>query len=372
MTRVAWLGLVVLATLVVVVQLPGAHATAWHFFELSVDLLFDRGPEGDRSGLRLYGDHPELQYGPLSILIAAPFVLLGDGAGEAAVIIVGMALGVLAVWLVLDIIRGAWAGLEETAAGTLGVLGTVVVVTWGDVAVRTAHIDDAIALIGILLGVRWVARDAGNAATVAFAVAAAAKPWAVVFVPLAALPGGPARFLRPAIAASLAVATWIPFILAEPDTLDTSDFGIENDPTSLLRALGVDAATTPGWVRPVQLVGGLILVGIVVGVGRWPAALLAGVSWRLLFDPGAHRYYTIGFVLGALLVESRLRPGRTPWWTVAGALALEITAVPDIPVGPGQIARLATIVAAFVTVAMVRPTPVPRVKVRALRADGHP
>lgn len=359
MSRGAWIGLVVLATVVVVVQLPGAHATAWHFFELSVDLLLDRGPEGDRSGLRLYGDHPELQYGPLSILVAVPFVLLGDGPGEAAVIVVAMALGLGAVWLVLDILRAAWGGLDDATAGMLGVVGTVVVVTWGDVAVRTAHLDDAIALIAILLGLRWVVRDAGTAATLAFAVAAAAKPWAVVFVPLAALPGGPARLLRPVIAASLAVATWVPFILAEPDTLDTSDFGIENDPTSLLRALGVDAATTPGWVRPVQLVGGLILVGIVVGVGRWPAAMLAGVSWRLLFDPGAHRYYTIGFVLGALLVESRLRPGRAPWWTVAGALTLEVTAIPDIPVGPGQGVRLATIVVAFVAVTMMRPAPVP-------------
>lgn len=355
MTRAAWIGLVALATSVVVVQLPGAHATAWHFFELSVDLLLDRGPEGDRSGLRLYGDHPELQYGPLSILVAVPFVLLGDGPGEAAVIIVGMALGLAAVWLVLDIVRTAWGGLDDATARTLGVVGVVVVVTWGDIAVRTAHLDDTVALTGILLGVRWVVRDVGNAATLAFALAAAAKPWAVVFVPLAALPGGPARILRPAIAASLAVATWIPFILAEPDTLDTSDFGIENDPTSLLRALGVDAATTPGWVRPVQLVGGLVLVGIIVGVGRWPAAILAGVSWRLLFDPGAHRYYTIGFVLGALLVESRLRPGRPPWWTVAGAVALEATAIPDIPVGPGQIVRLSTIILAFAAVAMMRP-----------------
>ena len=38
----------------------------------------------------------------------------------------------------------------------------------------------------------------------------------------------------------------------------------------------------------------------------------------------------------ALLVELRARPDRLPLFTVAGAVALELTAVPDVHVGSGK------------------------------------
>ena len=335
------------------VQLPGPHATAWHFFDLGADLLVGRGPEGDGWGLALYRDHPELQFGPLSIVVALPFSLLGHLLGtttaEVAVMVAGSALGLLVVGLLLDVVDelvpGGRASLSPSAALAAGL---VVVITWGDVAVRTAHIDDALALTGLVFALRAVARGEGWVATAALAFAAAAKPWAAVFVPLAAVPEGRHRLLRPLVAGGIAVLTWMPFILAEPATLDTSDFAIDNDPTSVLRALGVDAATTPEWVRPAQLLGGFAVVAGLVLWRRWPAALLAGIAWRLLLDPGAHRYYTVGFVLGALVLEMRARPGRPPWLTIAGAVVLEATAVPDGPVGVGQALRLTVVVAALV------------------------
>ena len=244
--------------------------------------------------------------------------------------------------------------------------GLVVVVTWADIAVRTAHIDDAIALAATVAALRWTLRDRTTAATLMFALAAAAKPWAVMFVPLAMLPIRPGSWRRPVIAAGAAVATWIPFIVAEPDTLDTSGFEITNDPTSSLRAFGIDAATTPGWVRPAQLVGGCLIVGVLTLLGRWPAGILAAVSWRLLLDPGVHRYYTAGFVIGALLVEKRIRPGRPPWFTIGAGVVLEVTAIPDIPVGPGQAARLAVLAGAL-AVAALATIPAPR---RVVGDDG--
>ena len=330
-----------------IVQLPGPHATAWHFFELATDLLVGNGPSGDRDGLALYADHPELQFGPVSILFAAPFTILGPVAGKYAAMGVVSVFGLVVVRLLADVVP-----IRSTPAGVAAAIA--IVITWGDIAVRTAHVDDAIALVAIVAALRWVVHDRATAATAMFALAAAAKPWAVVFVPLAALPLQPGSWRRPVIAAGAAVATWLPFIVSEPDTLGTSGFEIVNDPTSSLRALGIDAATTPDWIRPVQLVGGLAIVAALVMWDRWPGAILAGITWRLILDPGVHRYYTAGFVLGALLVELRSRPNRIPWFTIVGAGVLELTAVPDVPVGPAQIARLAVLLAALAAAALDR------------------
>jgi len=340
-----WWALGAVSAVVLLVQLPASHATAWHFFELAADLLVGDGPDGDGQGLALYRDHPELQFGPLSILVALPLTLLG-GAGEIVVLILGSAVGLILVRMSFD----TYGELRPLVAAAVGV---VIVVAWGDVVVRTAHIDDAITLLAVAAAVRAIAQDRGRAskiATVMLAVAAAAKPWGVIFAPLAAAPAGPWRWLRPIVAAGVGVLTWAPFVLAAPDTLDTSEFGIRTDPTSVLRAFGVDAATTPTWVRPTQLVGGMVLVAVLVAARRWPAAFLAGVAWRLLLDPGAHRYYTIGFVLGALLVELGSRRDRIPWFTITAALALEVTAMPDVPTGPALALRAVTVMVALFVV----------------------
>jgi hypothetical protein len=346
-----------------IVQLPGPHATAWHFFELAGDLILGNGPPGDRDGLRLYGDHPELQFGPLSILVALPFTRLGTSAGEIAVMAAGSLLGIAVIGLVMAAMSEATRPADERPTVRDWAIGIVLVAVWGDIAVRTAHLDDAIALTAIAAALVAVRRTRPTDAMVLLAVAAAAKPWAVVFVPLCAVPLSASSWRRPLVAAVAAVATWVPFIVAEPDTLDTSRFEITNDPTSSLRAFGIDAATTPDWVRPTQLVAGLAIVALLVAARRWPGAVLAGISWRLLLDPGVHRYYTAGFVIGALLVEDRLRPGRIPWWTIAAAVVLESSAVPDIAVGPARVARLAVIAIALAAATLARaPRPVEGVR----------
>ena len=35
--------------------------------------------------------------------------------------------------------------------------------------------------------------------------------------------------------------------------------------------------------------------------GRWHRAVMAAVAFRLLMDPAANRYYTVGLVLGLLM-----------------------------------------------------------------------
>lgn len=352
-----WLTLAALSAAVLVVQLPGPHATAWHFFDDAARLLIGRGPAGQAGGLHLYGGHPELQFGPLSIVAAVPFVPLGPALGAWVAMIVSSVAGLVALALLLDTVRRLAPGVGD-AAGTWVLLvgGAAAVITWGDVAVRTAHIDDAIALVATAAALRSCAQGRGRATTAALVVASAAKPWAVMFAPLALVPPTGARGAREALARALVrfglvgaitALMWAPFVVAEPQTLDTTRYRITNDVTSVLRALGIDDPTTPLWVRPTQLIGGMSLVALLVVRGRWPAALLVGVAWRILLDPGAHRYYTVGLVLGALLVELPARRGRFPWFTLVAAVVLEATAIPGVPGTPARTLRLACVAAAL-------------------------
>lgn len=351
----AWLPLwpvfVAVGTVTLVVQLPGPHATAWHFFDDAAQLLLlGDGPAGQAGGLHLYRDRPDFQFGPLSIVVAAPLSFLGPTAGSWLAMLAASAAGLLALALLLDAVEALVPGFRrEVPPPVLLLGGATVVIAWGDVAVRTAHIDDAIALLSIVAAVRWCALGRSWPATLALAVAAAAKPWAIMFAPLALLPlpVNRAGIGRVGLVGGLAALTWAPFVLAEPQTLDTSEFGILNDPTSVLRALGIADATTPAWTRPAQLAGGMIVVTGLVVARRWPAAVLAGMAWRLLLEPGANRYYTIGLVLGALLVELVHRRSRLPWMTVTAAAVLEMTAFPGAPAVPGRTLRMACVVSAL-------------------------
>jgi hypothetical protein len=346
-----WPSLACVSMIVLLVQLAGPHATAWHFFDDAARLLIGTGPAGDGSGLHLYRDHPELQFGPLSILAAVPMSLLGTTAGPWAAMVAASIAGLVAFSLILDAVELLRPGLlRDCPPAVLLVGGATVVITWGDVAVRTAHIDDAIVLLAMAAALRSCAGGHGPATMLSLAVAAAAKPWAIMFAPLALVPPG-RRLLRALLVGVIAAVTWAPFVIAEPRTLDVGDFVIENDPTSVLRALGVDDPATPPWARAVQVVGGTAVVALLVAARRWPAALAAGVAWRLLFEPGAHRYYTIGLVLGLLLVELVVRPRRLPLATVAAAVTLELTASPAMPDLPGRYLRLACVLAVLLAVA---------------------
>jgi hypothetical protein len=344
--------LAALTVVVALVQLPGPHATAWHFFDDAARLLIGRGPSGEASGLRLYADHPDLQFGPLSILLALPFALLGETVGQWAAMVVTAGAGLAAYALILSGVEVMLPSGRRIADSAMIFGGALAVITWGDIAVRTAHFDDAVALVALAAALRWCALDRGRPTALALAVAAAAKPWALMFVPLALVPSGLHRGRRIVLVAVVVAATWVPFVLADSATLDVRDFRIVNDQTSVLRALGIDDPMTPLWVRPLQVVGGFLVVAAVVLRGRWPAALACGLAWRLLLEPGAHRYYTAGVVLALLFVELAARPRRLPFVTAVAALVLELTALPDAPARLGSLARLAIVL--FIPIAAIQ------------------
>lgn len=348
-----WRVVVAAAAVVLLAQLPGTHATAWHFFDDAAQLL---AGGGDGTGLHLYAAHPEFQFGPLSILAALPFTVFGERAGSWIAMVVGSAAGVLAFWFLLRTVLTLGARPSRLTATIAGVLFVVV---WGDVAVRTAHIDDALALAATAAAVWACASGRAVPTAVLLGVAAAAKPWAIAFAPLALAVPGPRPAARLLLVAAVPVLTWAPFVLAEPATLDVTEFRIDVDPTSTLRALGVDTAETPGWARPAQLLGGLALATWSVRRGRWHAVVLAAVAWRLLLEPGAHRYYTAGAVLGALLIELTADAARgrgrrrvaLPWRSAALAATLELTALPGAPELVARTARLGAVLAALAAVA---------------------
>jgi len=73
-----------------------AAANSWHFFALGGRLLTRPAP--DRGGLHLYATHPELQFGPLTLLVAVPLRHLDPWQGRVAatVLLTVMGLVVLA------------------------------------------------------------------------------------------------------------------------------------------------------------------------------------------------------------------------------------------------------------------------------------
>ena len=95
---------------------------------------------------------------------------------------------------------------------------------------------------------------------------------------------------------------WSPFILATIQTLEGMRPTVRLAPDSVLRLFGFDSSSVSSALRYVQLGLALTMVAVVAVWRRRPAgALLAGVACRIALDPGTWNYYTVGFLLGALM-----------------------------------------------------------------------
>jgi hypothetical protein len=225
------------------------------------------------------------------------------------------------------------------------VAGAFFVIAWEELAVAFGHLDDCLAIVCAVAGVwAWVvprARPGVRAALAGTAIglAAAAKPWAFVFLPVIALPlmgpEGPAawrdRLRAVAVAAAcvvaVTVAAWVPFFAADPATTNALHYQIANMPDSALRALGVSAARTPSWDRAVQIIAGCALGLVAIVRRRWAGVILLGAGARIALDPGVHKYYTPEVMAGALLWELAGQRRAWPAWTIVGYLTLDIAPV---------------------------------------------
>jgi hypothetical protein len=180
-------------------------------------------------------------------------------------------------------------------------------------------------LLFTALAVRAVARGGSSLVGVLLAAAVLSKPWAIAFVPLVfAVPRG-RRTLALAWAVVPVAAVAAIFLIGDPNTANAAGFGIPNAPSSSLRVLGVNAATTPGWDRPAQFVLGFA-VGLVAALrGRWAAVVMVAAAVRIALDPGVYSYYTAAILLGAVVWDVHARKGRVVplWsWIVFAALFL--------------------------------------------------
>lgn len=360
----------------------------WKFFTTGTSLLFGghpaviggitggpgtAGPAGlpgppAPGGLHIFASYPALQMGPLAYLVTGVLRHLGPDNGLVAAEVFLQACGLLIVYLTERIAVSVRPSLREDPRFPFTMLtgGAVFLVAWSELAAGFAHLDDGLALLLAVLAVLAATGQPAHPVLtgVCLGLAADAKPWALVFLPVALI----ARTRRDATLALLAAiltvtAAWLPFFIADPGTVHATKFLIRNQPMSALRALGVRENYTPSWDRLTQVLLGCALGTLAVWRRRWAAVLLLAGGARLLLDPAAHSYYTPDVMTGALLwdVLGGRRPadvpgGRraAPVWSIASFAALNVAPlVISDPATQGTI-RLG-LIAAFTVATLMLP-----------------
>jgi hypothetical protein len=285
---------------------------SWHYFA-----------EGSRSllhadGLHTYAVAPTLQIGPLALLVAGAF----GAAGSWGLPLAQIAMTALALVVVRVVADHAPPGTRHTR---ILATGLVLAPTWTVLSVRWAHVDDVLALT-LLAALVWAITRPGVRpvlAGLAVAGACAAKPWAVIGLPvLLALPARRERAVGIAVALTGVAAAWAPFVLADPGTLAAMHPSVGVGDTSIMWWLGYHESVLPTWDRLAQLVGAPAVALVAVLRGRWPAALLVGIAVRLALDPQDLSYYAAGAVVAALVLDLWGLRTRVPWVSLMTTLVL--------------------------------------------------
>jgi hypothetical protein len=285
---------------------------SWHFFRDGADGMLAG------SGLHVYAQHPTLQIGPLAFLVASA---IGAVAGSHA-----LGLAQLVMVLGLGVVVGLLAWLLPPAGRAWRVLlgGLVLAPAWTVLAVRWTHLDDVLALVLITVGLWGTRQGRGHPALagLALAGACAAKPWAVIALPLLLLLPTRVRWRAVAYALVGTAVAWLPFLMADPGTLSALHPQVRVADSSVMWWLGYHGTYLPAWDRLAQLAGAPLVALMAVWRRSWPGALLAGVAVRLVLDPQDIAYYAAGAVLAALVLDLFGRRSRVPWTALVTAVAL--------------------------------------------------
>jgi hypothetical protein len=325
----------------------GGSGLSWHFFVAGPRRLVGLHYRGYLlpGGLHIYANYPRLQWGPLTFIIALPLALLPISVSQPIAIIVMTAIGPLVIALVADAARRLRSWSRRQAV-TLGVMAWVFVAPlWLQLSVTFGHLDDVLVLLFLAIAVNAVSR--GNATVAALCVGAAAvsKPWALAAIPLAMAVSDGRRIRHLAEALAVAILPWLPFVLGDSHTVHAaSSFKIRVVPRSVLALFHVTGGT-PSWVRPVQFLGGALVVLLFVLSERWAAAVVVAVAVRLGTDPNTYAYYTTGLVVGAAmwdLIGSRVR---LPFLTAAVFVTLYWSTFWSLSAHTLGLLRLATVLA---------------------------
>ncbi|HEX3899792.1 MAG TPA: hypothetical protein VHW74_11515 [Mycobacteriales bacterium] len=302
----------VLFVIAAAIWLDTGHAVHWQGHDWSYFLVGARALTG-HVGLHVYARMPQLQFGPPALLVPVVFRDVGPGHGWAVVSALGMLLGLVAIRL-----------LEDTAAELVGrsrrleicvlVGGAFFLAVWASPAVSWGHPDDVLALLAIAAALRAVGLRRWLVGAALIGAAAAAKPWALLALPLA-MAGKGYRVRGFLLAIAVAIVTWVPFLIADHETRRVGDLHLRVEETSTLHYLGLAVGAAPTWPRDAQLAVALVIGGLAVARGRWLLVPFVAFAVRINLDPSVVYYYAAGPVLGAFvwdLVEPiRQLPVRT-------------------------------------------------------------
>ncbi len=295
---------------------------SWQYFVNGSRWLFGTnltGSPGDGGGLHLYADHPDLQIGPVSFVVAALFSYLqydhGRAIAEAVMSGIGLYVLILTGRSASTYLSGRGVDYRRLQVRVL-LAGLAFIPMWVEVSVRFAHLDDVLALLFTALAVRAFTQRRASAVGLYLALAVDSKPWAVGFFALVlALPDRRHWWRAIRVALPVIALAWLPFFLGDLNTLTAAKFQIQNSPASALRWLGVHDAGTPSWDRPAQTLLGLALGAIAVRRGRWQAVVLLGANARIALDPSVYTYYTATVLLGTLLWDILGERRLVPLWS---------------------------------------------------------
>ena len=344
------------SALVAALKMPASTPRSWRYFDEAAAMVFGgRTLHGLHVGLRLYQFRPGDQFGPLSIVAAQALRLLGGRHVVMLAHVVVLAVGLGILWLVVDAAERSGAERVGTSRGPVLIAGAIFLFAWNHLALDSLHIDDVIALALAACAVNVLVRRCNWWwAALAIGAAAAAKPWAIMFLPLlCALPPG-RRIRASALAVVVGLGVWAPFVIADSKTLLAARYTIVNARSSVLRLLRVTNPSTPKWDRLTQLLSTLGIGGLAVVRDRWEGVVLATIAVRLMLDPGVNAYYTPGLVLGALIWDL-LRPRwRWPVTTALAALLLELPIMVSIAPTAAAALRLLACIGAIATVFVSR------------------
>lgn len=316
LARVARLRYVVLAALAVACSVVSGGRGDWDVFVSAGRSLL--GSEG----LSVYTLRPDVQTGPVSLVLARVLAITPRN-GFVACVIVCAVLGLVAIRCLEKAQRPDRTVQNHAATFTTLLGGTVVVFWWAKLG-GYGHLDDALVLTSAAAALLCVRRGRAVLAAVLIGVAIATKPWAVILVPLTFGTAGPLwkRLQPPLISCVVGGCLWLPFFIAEPNTLRALKPTVSVAPDSVLELFGLADSSIPGWLRIAQLLGALALAALVVWRGRFGGVLLAAVAVRMITDPGTWSYYTAGFMLGALAWDLYETNSITPKATWCAAVLL--------------------------------------------------
>lgn len=323
----------------------------WNVLRYGGKALFGIEPFFHSGPLHIYAQHPEIQVGPPGLALTGVCQWLfgrhGGTGGDLAVAVLLVASGVAAV--------AAIDRLTDTRWSWLATLPALAVWCWGFGG--WGHIEDALALTALLWAMVAVRADRAWLAGAVFGVGVAAKPWLIVAVPILLGLRTQVRSRAAVAAVGAAALPWLPFLAADPHTMRVGTVYWHVLDGSTLHALGMPVGSLlPSGFRLAQFALAVAFAAVVAR-RSWAAVPLAAIAVRVLLDPVAWPYYSVGPVLAAALLDAAQRRRVPVWTTVTIAVQVGVPYLAPSLYGYAQLVWAVSVVLALL-VLLPHPEPV--------------